>query len=159
MEKKCCIDNCRTNSGKIAYLWKTFICGHCLSEFDTFSDLTSHITSIGSAKKYAPDQSQLAPVPIVAPRREYPCSEKQELVSTVYCNRCEQKFMSLKLLDKHYWSQHPNVDIPLDLVFKVGSGDVTPRLTPCSVCAKRTACVKAIQQLLDEAISDLETVH
>lgn len=262
-----------------AYSWKTFICGHCLSEFDSFSDLMSHITSIGSAKKYTPDQSQLAPVPIVAPCREYPCSlcsavfktataklyhevthtaankedmckqlklnvkylnaesppvkpqtsgrrrkilaadpseiclgelqekkkpqsplreeethkkdgsgpkqpqkklckantptgrkqlntlsslspqKKQELVSIVYCNRCEQKFMSLKLLDKHYWSQHPNMDIPLDLTFEVGSGDVTPRLTPCSVCAKRTACVKAIQQLLDEAVSDLETVH
>ncbi|KAH8041327.1 hypothetical protein HPB51_014608 [Rhipicephalus microplus] len=256
-----------------AYSWKTFICGHCLSEFDSFSDLMSHITSIGSAKKYTPDQSQLAPVPIVAPCREYPCSlcsavfktataklyhevthtaankedmckqlklnvkylnaesppvkpqtsgrrrkilaadpseiclgelqekkkpqsslreeekhkkdgsgpkqpqkklckantptgrkqlntlsslspqKKQELVSIVYCNRCEQKFMSLKLLDKHYWSQHPNMDIPLDLTFEVGSGDVTPRLTPCSVCAKRTACVKAIQQLLDEALS------
>ncbi|KAL1427893.1 hypothetical protein MTO96_003220 [Rhipicephalus appendiculatus] len=263
-----------------AYAWKTFICGHCLREFESFSDLMSHVTSIGSAKEYAPDQSQLAPVPLVAPHREYPCSrcsavfgtatarlyhevthtasneedlckqlklkvkaadfntesapikprplgkrrkilaadpseiclgelqekeksqspmreegtcrkdgssneqqqkklckantptgrkqlntlsslspqKKQELVSIVYCNWCEQKFMSLRLLDKHYWSQHSNMDIPLDLAFEVGSGDVTPRPTPCSVCAKRTACVKAIQQLLDEAVTDLETI-
>lgn len=258
-----------------AFALKKFICGHCLHEFDSFSDMMSHVTSIGSAKEYVPDRSEVAPVPRMAPRREYPCSQcnavfgttmarvyhevthtavseedfckqlklkakvvdaydstitrhektaarkpllagrrrkilatdpseicfdepqeirksqfpehekqtkklckantptgrkqlntlsslslqkKQELVSIVYCNRCEQKFMSLRLLDKHYWSQHPNMDIPLDLAFEVGSGDVTPRSTPCSACAKQTACVKAIQKLLDEAVTDVETI-
>ncbi|XP_065290630.1 uncharacterized protein [Dermacentor albipictus] len=259
-----------------AFALKKFICGHCLHEFESFSDMMSHVTSIGSAKEYVPDRSEVAPVPRMAPRREYPCPQcnavfgttmarlyhevthtavseedfckqlklkanvvdayeestanrrektaarkpllagrrrkilaadpseicfdepqekrksrspeheqetkklcrantptgrkqlntlsslspqrKQELVSIVYCNWCEQKFMSLRLLDKHYWSQHPNMDIPLDLAFEVGSGDVTPRLTPCSACAKRTACVKAIQKLLDEAVTDVDTI-
>nr|XP_054933392.1 uncharacterized protein LOC126542825 isoform X4 [Dermacentor andersoni] len=259
-----------------AFALKKFICGHCLHEFESFSDMMSHVTSLGSAKEYVPDRSEVAPVPRMAPRREYPCPQcnavfgttmarlyhevthtavseedfckqlklkanvvdayeesttnrrektaarkpllagrrrkilaadpseicfdepqekrksqspeheqetkklcrantptgrkqlntlsslspqrKQELVSIVYCNWCEQKFMSLRLLDKHYWSQHPNMDIPLDLAFEVGSGDVTPRLTPCSACAKRTACVKAIQKLLDEAVTDVETI-
>ncbi|KAL3190965.1 hypothetical protein MRX96_019207 [Rhipicephalus microplus] len=55
-----------------AYPWKTFICGHYFSEFDTFSDLTSHITSIGSAKKYTPDQSQLAPRSYSSPASRVP---------------------------------------------------------------------------------------
>ncbi|XP_077516223.1 uncharacterized protein LOC144126131 [Amblyomma americanum] len=88
-----------------------------------------------------------------------PPHQKQQLVSAVYCNQCDQQFSTLKLLDKHYWSQHSDMDIPLDLVFEVDSGDVLPKATVCLACTKRTACVNTIEALLDETAKDIETIH
>lgn len=86
-----------------------------------------------------------------------PAHQKRRLLSSVYCNHCDLQFMTLKHLDKHYSLRHPNLELPLELAFEVGSGDVVPVATPCSACVKRTVCVDTLSKLLKEAARDGET--
>lgn len=85
-----------------------------------------------------------------------PAHQKRRILTSVYCNHCDLQFSTLKLLDKHYWLHHSNRDLPLDLAFEVGSGDVAPAATVCSSCAKLTVCMDTLSRLLKEAARDGE---
>ncbi|XP_077555444.1 uncharacterized protein LOC144169893 isoform X2 [Haemaphysalis longicornis] len=88
--------------------------------------------------------------------RSLPEHQKQQILPTVSCNCCDRQFPTLKLLDKHYWLHHSNRDLPLDLAFEIGSGDVAPAATVCSSCAKLTVCMDTLSRLLKEAARDGE---
>lgn len=85
-----------------------------------------------------------------------PASQIMRLVSSIYCNHCDLQFTTLKMLDKHYWAYHSHLDLPLELAFEVGSGDVAPTATLCAACAKLAACADNVTRLLREAASDGE---
>lgn len=86
-----------------------------------------------------------------------PASQMMRLISSIYCNHCDLQFTTLKRLDEHYWAYHSHLDLPLDLGFEVGTGDVAPTATLCAACAKLTVCADNLTRLLREAASDGET--